>query len=80
MTVVVVQQAAPPVVVVSSPVEPMAVVIGVQGPPAADSTPTLTIDPQAGNRLTTSEAGLFVPPVAEGDLPDMTLIFDNALV
>ncbi|GEM_PF-2458090 len=47
MTVVVVQQTAPPVVVT----------VGIQGPPG---TSTLTIDPQAGNLLTTSAAGLFV--------------------
>jgi len=47
MTVVVVQQTAPPVVVT----------VGIQGP---SGTSTPTIDPQAGNLLTTSAAGLFV--------------------
>jgi len=60
MTAVVVQQAAPPQVVVSLPAAPVAVTIGIQGPPGADGTSTLTIDPQAGNLLTTSSAGLFV--------------------
>jgi hypothetical protein len=50
MTVVVVQQTAPPVVVV----------VGIQGPPGAAGTSSLTIDPQAGNLLTASAAGLFV--------------------
>ena len=50
MTAVVIQQAAPPQVVV----------VGIPGPPGADGTSTLTIDPQAGNLLTTSSAGLFV--------------------
>ena len=50
MTAVVIQQAAPPVVVT----------VGIQGPPGADGTFSVTIDPQAGNLLTTSSAGLFV--------------------
>jgi len=49
MTAVVIQQAAP-----------TQVVVGIQGPPGADGTSSLTIDPQAGNLLTTSSAGLFV--------------------
>lgn len=50
MTTVVVQQAAAPV----------AVTVGIQGPPGVDGTSSLTIDPQAGNLLTTSSSGLFV--------------------
>jgi len=49
MTAVVIQHAAP-----------TQVVVGIQGPPGADGTSSLTIDPQAGNLLTTSSAGLFV--------------------
>jgi len=60
MTAVVIQQAAPIQVVVSLPAAPRAVVVGIQGPPGADGTSTITIDPQAGNLLTTSAAGLFV--------------------
>jgi len=50
MTAVIVQQSAPPVVVT----------VGIQGPRGTDGTSTPTIDPQAGNLLTTSAAGLFV--------------------
>ena len=50
MTAVVIQQAAPPVVVI----------VGIQGPRGTDGTSPPTIDPQAGNLLTTSSAGLFV--------------------
>ena len=71
MPAVVVQQAAPTQIVVSSPAAPTqvvvslpaaprTVVVGIQGPPGADGTSSLTIDPQAGNLLTTSSAGLFV--------------------
>ena len=49
MTAVVIQQAAP-----------TQVAVGIQGPPGADGTSSLTIDPQAGNLLTKSSAGLFV--------------------
>jgi hypothetical protein len=60
MTAVVIQQAAPTQVVVSQAAAPVAVTIGIQGPPGADGTSSITIDPQAGNLLTTSPAGLFV--------------------
>ena len=53
----VVSQAASPHVLVSAPVAPKVVVVGIQGPPGKSA---LTIDPQAGNLLTTSAAGLFV--------------------
>ena len=60
MTAVVIQHAAPTQVVVSQAAAPPQVVVGIQGPPGADGTSSLTIDPQAGNLLTTSSAGLFV--------------------
>ena len=60
MTAVVIQQAAPTEVVVSLPAAPRTVVVGTQGPRGTDGTSPPTIDPQAGNLLTTSSAGLFV--------------------
>ena len=38
------------------------------------------IDPSADNRIEKKSTGLFVAPVAEGDMIDMSLIFENALV
>jgi len=53
-------------------------VASVIGPPGGVGD--IPIDPDTGNRLTRSTAGLFVPPVAQGELPDMNLIFENALI
>lgn len=57
-------------------------VIGKEGPPgpAASGGGNAVVDPDAENRLQNRQTGLFVPPVGDGELPDMTLIFENALL
>jgi hypothetical protein len=40
----------------------------------------IELDENPNNRLRSTEAGLYVPPVAEAELPDMAIIFENALI
>jgi len=51
----------------------VASVIGPRGEPGPSVSSTLAIDPAPGNQITTSEAGLFVPPI-----PDFTGGIDGA--
>lgn len=55
-------------------------VAAIIGPQGNQGTASIVIDPEVGNRLRTSGAGLFVPPIAVGELPDMNLIFENSLL
>lgn len=51
-----------------------------EGAAGRDATSSLVIDPQTGNRASLTPGGLYIPPISVGDLTDMTLIFENALV
>ena len=41
---------------------------------------TVNVSTRTGNRVSLEIDGVYVPAVAEGDFPDMNIIFENALL
>ncbi len=58
----------------------VASVAGIKGDQGEPGTSTIVIDPQPDNRLTNPPEGLYVPPISEGELTNMVLLFENSLL